>query len=52
MTFPWFVRGMAFWQSTKGRVMAALRQSVVWRSGRAIRRVARRWLNRLIALKD
>ncbi len=52
MTFPWFVRGMAFWQSTRDRVMAALRQSVLWRSARAVRRVARRWLNRLISLKD
>ena len=52
MTFPWFVRGMAFWQSTRDRVMAALRQSVLWRSARAIRRAARRWLNRLISLKD
>ena len=52
MTFPWFVRCMAYWQSTRDRVMAALRQSVLWRSARAIRRVARRWLKRLIALKD
>lgn len=52
MTFAWFVRAMVFWQSTRDRVMAALRQSVLWRSGRAIRRVARRWLSRLLALKD
>jgi len=52
MTFAWFVRARAFWRSTRDRVMAALRQSVVWRSGRAVRRVARRALNRLLALKD
>ena len=52
MTFPGFVRCRALWQSTRDRVMAALRQSVLWRSGRAIRRVARRGLNRLLALKD
>jgi hypothetical protein len=52
MTFPWFVRCIELWRSTRDRVMAALRQSVLWRSGRAIRRVARRGLNRLLALKD
>jgi len=52
MTFPWFVRCMELWQTTKARVMAALRQSIVWRSARAVRRVARRWLNRLLAWKD
>jgi len=52
MTFPWFVRCMTLWQSTRDRVIAAWRQSVLWRSGRAIRRVVRRGLNRLLALKD
>jgi hypothetical protein len=52
MTFAWFVRCMTLWQSTKSRVMAALRESVLWRSGRAIRRVARRGLKRLLAWKD
>ena len=52
MTFPGFVRCRALWQSTRDRVLAALRQSVLWRSGRAIRRVARRGLNRMLALKD
>jgi hypothetical protein len=52
MTFAWFVRCMTLWQSTKARVMAALRQSVLWRSGRAIRRVAQRGLKRLLAWKD
>src|SRR4029079_10959017 len=45
MTFPGFVRGMALWHSTRDRIMAALRQSVLWRSARAIRRVARRALD-------
>jgi hypothetical protein len=52
MTFPAFVRCRALWRSTRDRVMAALRQSVLWRSARAIRRVARRGLNRLLAWKD
>ena len=52
MTFPWFARCVALWRSTRDRVMAALRQSVLWRSGSAIRRVARRALNRLLSLKD
>ncbi|HSC63898.1 MAG TPA: hypothetical protein VLD35_09705 [Caldimonas sp.] len=52
MSFPWFVRCIDVWRSTRDRVMAALRQSPVWRSGRAIRDVARRWLKRLLASKD
>jgi len=52
MTFPGFVRCMALWHSTRDRIMAALRQSVLWRSARAIRRVARRALDRLLAWKD
>ena len=52
MTFPWFVRCRALWHATRDRVTAAWRQSFLWRSGRAIRRVARRGLNRLLALKD
>ena len=52
MTFPWFVRCVEWWRATRDRVMAALRQSVLWRSARAARRVARRWLQRLRALKD
>ena len=52
MSFPWFVRCTALWRSTRDRIMASLRQSALWRSGRAIRRVARRGLNRLLALKD
>jgi hypothetical protein len=43
---------MTLWQSTRDRVMAAWRQSVLWRSGRAIRRVVRRGMNRLLTLKD
>lgn len=52
MTFAWFVRCVAFWRSTRDRVMAALRQSLLWRSGRAIADVVRRGLKRLLALKD
>jgi hypothetical protein len=52
MSFPAFVRCLALWHSMRDRVMAALRQSVLWRSARAIRRVARRALDRLLAWKD
>jgi len=52
MTFAWFVSGRALWHSTRDRVVAAWRQSALWRGGRAIRRVARRGLDRLLALKD
>jgi len=52
MTFPGFVRCRALWHATRDRVLAAWRQSALWRSARAIRRVARRGLNRLLALED
>jgi hypothetical protein len=52
MTFPWFVRCMMWWRATRERIMAALRRSVVWRSGRALRRMARRWLARFRTLKE
>ena len=52
MTFPGFVRCRTLWHSTRDRVIAAWRQSVLWRSGRAIRRVVRRGMNRLLTLKD
>ena len=47
MTFPWFARAIEWWRSTRDRVMATLRRSVVGRLSRAIRRVARRWLDRV-----
>ena len=52
MTFPWFVSCMLWWRATRDRVMAAVRRSLVWRSGRAFRRVARRLFERLRALKE
>ena len=52
MTFPGFVRCRALWHATRDRVLAAWRQSALWRRARAIRRVARRGLNRLLALED
>ena len=52
MSFPWFVRCVALWRSTRDRVRAAWRQSVLWRSADAVRRAARRALNRLLAWKD
>ena len=52
MTFRWFARCVAWWRETRDHVMARLHRSVVWRSGRAVRRYARNWLQRLRALKD
>ena len=52
MSFPWFVSCVTLWRSTRDRVRAAWRQSVLWRSADAIRRVARRALDRLLAWKD
>ena len=51
MTFPWFVRCVAWWRVMRDSVMASLRRSLIWRSGRALRRVARRWTERLRDLK-
>ena len=52
MTFPWFVRALGWWHATRDRVMASLRESVLWRSGRAVRRAARRGLDRLRFWKE
>ena len=52
MTFPWFVRCIVWWRAIRDRVMATLRRSLVWRSGRAFRRVARRWIARFRGLKE
>ena len=42
MTFPWFARGIAWWRATRDRIMAALRESLLWRSGRVMRRAWRK----------
>jgi hypothetical protein len=52
MTFAWFALCLGWWRATRMQVMATLRRSWVWRVGRAFRRVARRWLMRLLALGD
>lgn len=52
MTFAWFVRCAALWRSTRDRVMAALRQSLLWRSGRALAGACGRAPKRLLSLKD
>ncbi len=49
MAFSWFARGIGWWRATRERVLTALRQSAFWRSGRAMRRMARRGLDRLAA---
>ena len=52
MAFAWFARGLGWWRATRERVLSALRQSAFWRSGRAMRRMARRWFERLAAWFD
>ncbi len=49
MQFAWFARGIGWWRATRERAMTALRQSAFWRSGRAMRRMARRGFDRLSA---
>ena len=49
MTYAWFARAIGWWRATRDRVMAAMRRSAFWRSGRAMRRVARRGFDRLAA---
>jgi len=49
MEFAWFARALGWWRATRARVMAALRESAVWRTGRTMRRAARRWVSRLRA---
>ena len=52
MSFPWFARAVEWWRATRDALMASLRQSLFWRTARAFRRFARRWLERLHHLKD
>ena len=49
MVFPWFARGIVWWRATRDRVLARLRQSAIWRGGRAMRRLARRVFDRASA---
>jgi hypothetical protein len=46
MQFAWFARGFGWWRTTKERVLAAMRASALWRRGRAMRRVWRKWRRR------
>jgi len=49
MTYGWFAIGIGWWRTTRDRVMAAVRRSAVWRSARAMRRLARRGFDKLAA---
>ncbi|MEP7139860.1 MAG: hypothetical protein ABI745_09555 [Caldimonas sp.] len=49
MTYAWFARAIGWWRATRDRVMAVVRRSPLWRSGRAMRRLARRGFDRLAA---
>lgn len=52
MHFAWFARAIGWWRATRDRVLAALRRSAFWRTARAMRRMARRGLDRLAAWFD
>ena len=45
--FAWFARALAWWRATKDRVMAAVRESRLWRGAAAMRRAWRLWRRRL-----
>ena len=47
MQFAWFARAVGWWRATRERVLTSLRRSAFWRGGRAMRRTARLWLERL-----
>ena len=49
MEFAWFARCVAWWRVTRGRVTAALRRSVLWHNGRALRSAWRNWRRRVAA---
>lgn len=49
MGFAWVASCVGWWRLTRGRVMAALRESVLWHNGRALRRLWRSWLRRVAA---
>lgn len=46
LSFPWFARALGWWLQTKARVLAAVRESALWRAMRVARRAARSWLRR------
>lgn len=47
LTFPWFARVLDWWVRTKTRVMTALRESLLWRTMRVLRRSWRAWWRRV-----
>ncbi len=49
MQFAWFARCVHWWRATRDRVMSALRQSLVWRGARLLRRLWREAMRRLAA---
>ena len=46
MEFAWFANCVAWWRATRDRVMASLRNSVLWHNGRALRSAWRKGLRR------
>jgi hypothetical protein len=49
MEFAWFASCVAWWRVTRDRVLASLRNSVLWHNGRALRSAWRNWLRRVAA---
>ena len=49
MQFTWFARAIGWWRATRERMLTSLRQSAFWRGGRAIRRITRLWIDRLMS---
>jgi hypothetical protein len=47
MEFAWFARCVVWWRATRELVTAALRRSLLWRTGRLVRRIWRQALRRL-----
>ena len=44
--FAWFALALAWWRATRDRVMAAVRESRLWRGAAALRRAWRMWRRR------
>ncbi|MGZ5183987.1 MAG: hypothetical protein ACXWCU_02300 [Caldimonas sp.] len=48
LSFPWFASAFEWWLRTKQRVLAVVRDSLLWRTLRVIRRAARNWWRRAL----
>ena len=46
MRMPWFAAGYRRWTAWKEALLARVRASWAWRTGRAVKRLLRRWVSR------